>query len=123
MITMFGYKLISDWKYKRLMENQRINEEALLIAERTRIGKNKKLFTRRYKKYFGRWYIAEDGSVCRIKGIRYRPNAYTWADQFEFEAYVPNIEDWYDIPISDIVDGKLEEVSKKEAIKNLVGSE
>ena len=88
------------------------------MIEDNDIEKERKSLEQKYKKYFGKWYLMDDGYVIQIKGVRYCPHNYGW-EKYKFEAFVPNNEDWIDIDFDSITEKKIEELNETQVKEQL----
>jgi hypothetical protein len=118
MKQIMKWVILSKSEYNSIKhEDDKIRELRKMIEDND-IEKERKLLEQKYKKYFDKWYLMDEGYVIQIKGVRYKYSGYSW-EKFCFEAFVPNNEDYVDIDFDSITEKKMEELTEVQVKEQL----
>ncbi len=109
----FGkYRLVEEKVIKELANIKRMWDERESIIKDNNIQKKKKKLEKKYKKYFGRYFMHEDGVIFEIRGIYYNSYGSFYYDKFQFDCYAPNHNDGFEVEIEDVIEGKYPKAKK-----------
>jgi len=100
------YKIITLKEYLELKNIRKYWDEREAIIKDNAIQQEKEKLQKKYKKYFGRYYVSEEGFVFRIEGIKYNSHSYSIFNKWQFYTSAVNNPDWdFDIDVDEIIDG------------------
>ena len=116
MRLLFNKYILSVKEFNELKHKDSLLKELKTIIKDTEIQKEIVKLEKKYKKYIGKWYQSEDNIVFKIERIKYNKS---YLSDFVFEVSAPNIEDWFDINILDIVSNDYVAIPENKVIELL----
>ena len=113
-MKIWKFKIINVEEFKELKQAKRNWDERELIIKDNDIQKEKEKLEKKYKKYFGKWYLHDDGFIFQIRGIYYNGDRWSYYNKFQFDCYVPNwVEGYLEVDIDDVIEGKYQKTKKE----------